>query len=122
MRPSTRGRIVVDERMGVPPAPKCPQPLDRVSPMKHRFEAIALLFHIRDPMLSYASENPIRRRPRFKPIIANFVIVASSKRPANATPQFGRRYCGRSSFGARRRLDRAERRCSPGPFRGHVGE
>jgi hypothetical protein len=87
MRPSTRGRIVVDERMGVPPAPKGPQPLDRVSPMKHRFEAIALLFHIRDPMLSYASENPIRRRPRLqannRELRHRRLLQATSKRYAS---------------------------------------
>jgi hypothetical protein len=66
MRPSTRGRIVVDERVRVLLAPKDPQPLDWVSPMQHRFEDMALLIHIRHPTLSYSSENPIRRRPRLQ--------------------------------------------------------
>jgi hypothetical protein len=48
------------------PAPKGPQPLDRVSPMQHRFEAMALLIHIRHSMLSYSTENPICRRPRLQ--------------------------------------------------------
>jgi hypothetical protein len=47
------------------PAADGPQPLDRVLPMQHRFEAMALSFYIRQPMLSYASD-PVRPRPRLQ--------------------------------------------------------